>query len=104
MNQTLENAIDAYGGRDTWTKDRSISAEFSTGGLAFRLKGLLHRHDYTAEVIGGLAKAAHVVLEHSDSDGLEFTSRRRVTPRSSHGRAFRFPTLIEIAVHDYQLH
>ena len=233
MNQTLENAIDAYGGKNTWSKASSISAEFSAGGLAFRLKrrppfnrtkitmdinrpfsritpigkdsdiagildgpdvrletangdvinerkdarqyfpggrrrlfwddldmayfanyamwnyltlpalllrkditwteieagrleatfpahlpthnniqrfhfdeqtGLLHRHDYTAEVIGGLAKAANVILEHSDSDGIKFTSRRKVTPRLSHGRAFAFPTLIGIVVHDYQLH
>jgi hypothetical protein len=35
--------------------------------------GLLRQHDYTAEVISRLAKAAHVVLDHSESEGLKFT-------------------------------
>ena len=65
--------------------------------------GLLLQHDYTAEVIGSLAKAAHVVLEHSESDGLKFTSHRRVTPRSAKGKPSRGPTLIEITIHDYHL-
>ena len=65
--------------------------------------GLLLQHDYTAEVISNLAKAAHVVLEHSESDGFRFTSHRRVTPRSAKGRPLRGPTLIEIIIHDYHL-
>jgi len=65
--------------------------------------GLLRQHDYTAEVIGGLAKAAHVILEHSEIDGFRFPSRRRVTPRSGSGHPWRGPTLIEISIHDYLL-
>ena len=65
--------------------------------------GLLRQHDYTAEVIGSLAKAAHVILDHSEMNGLKYASRRRVTPRSSRGNAFRGPTLIEITIHNYRL-
>ena len=65
--------------------------------------GLLLQHDYTAEVISSLAKAAHVVLDHSEIDGLRFTSHRRVTPRSAKGKPMRGPTLIEITIHDYHL-
>jgi len=232
MNQTMEKAVDAYGGKETWIKARSLEAEFSARGLAFILKrrpqfrrakvsmdtsrpfsritpigrnrnisgvldgpdvhlenasnevlqerknarqyfpggrrllywddldmayfanyamwnyltlpallmrkdiiwneieaglleatfpkeipthnqrqrfrfeqetGLLLQHDYTAEVISCLAKAAHVVLDHSESEELRFTSLRRVTPRSAKGKPLRSPTLIEITIHDYHL-
>ena len=65
--------------------------------------GLLLQHDYTAEVISRLAKAAHVVLDHSEKEGLKFTSHRRVTPRSAKGKPWGGPILIEIKIHDYQL-
>lgn len=65
--------------------------------------GLLRRHDYTAEVFGGWAKAAHVILEHSRSDGIPFPSRRRVTPRGPGGRPLPFPVLVWIEVHEWQL-
>ena len=65
--------------------------------------GLLLQHDYTAEVISRMAKAAHVVLDHSESEGLRFTSHRRVTPISARGKPLRGPTLLEITIHDYHL-
>jgi hypothetical protein len=65
--------------------------------------GLLRQHDYTAEVISGLARAAHVVLAHSQKRGFRYTSHRRVTPRALKGAALPGPTLIEIIIHDCQL-
>lgn len=65
--------------------------------------GLLLQHDYTADIISRLAKAAHVVLEHAESDGLRFTSKRRVTPRSAKGKPRRGPTLIAIELHGFRL-
>jgi len=65
--------------------------------------GLLLQHDYTAEVISRFAKAAHVVLAHSESEGLRFTSHRRVTPRSSKGNPRFGPTIIEIFIHKFSL-
>jgi hypothetical protein len=65
--------------------------------------GLLLQHDYTAEVISSLAKAAHVVLDHSESGGFQYTSHRRVTPRSFTGKPLPFPTLIEIIIHDFHV-
>ena len=68
-----------------------------------RHTGLLLQHDYTADIISRLAKAAHVVVEHAESQGLCFTSKRRVTPRSAMGRPRRSPTLIAIELHDFGL-
>ncbi len=38
MNQTVEKAITAYGGREFWSKAKHIEAEVSTHGLAFTIK------------------------------------------------------------------
>ena len=61
--------------------------------------GLLRQHDYTAEIIGGFARAAHVIEAHATQGGLRFPSRRRVTPRAPSGRPLAGPTLIAIDVH-----
>ncbi|MCB1398443.1 MAG: hypothetical protein H6898_09195 [Rhodobacter sp.] len=66
--------------------------------------GLLARNDYTAEVIGGWARAANVVTEHRDFDGLPVAARRRVTPRGPFGTALPGPLLIGITVHAFALH
>jgi len=65
--------------------------------------GLLIQHDYTAKVISRFAKAAHVVLAHAQSKGITFTSHRRVTPRTSKGKAMPGPTLIEIFMHNFSV-
>lgn len=65
--------------------------------------GFLLRHDYTAEVVGSWARAAHAVLEHSSWGGVPFASHRRVTPRTRAGRALRGPTLVEIRVHRWRI-
>jgi hypothetical protein len=55
------------------------------------VSGLLLQHNYTAEVMGGWAKAANVVIEHGKWRGLPFPSHRHVTPRKKDGSAFRRP-------------
>lgn len=58
--------------------------------------GFLRRHDYTAEVVGRWARAAHAVSEHRETGGLFFPMRRRVTPRAPGGRALPGPALVWI--------
>lgn len=65
--------------------------------------GLLRQHDYTAEVFGGWAKAANVVLEHKTWDGMLYTSRRRVTPRAGNGKPRPFPLLVGIEISGFQM-
>jgi hypothetical protein len=57
---------------------------------------LIRRHDYTAEVVGGWAKAAHLVADHREFDGLTFPTRRRVRPRGPRNRVLPGPTLVWI--------
>jgi hypothetical protein len=58
--------------------------------------GLIRRHDYTAEVVGGWARAAHHLSEHRQVDGLTFPTRRRVRPIGVRNRALPGPTLVWI--------
>jgi hypothetical protein len=60
--------------------------------------GLIRRHDYTAEPIGGWAKAAHYCLDHRTFDGLVVPTRRRVYPRRRDNRRRAGPLLVWIEV------
>jgi hypothetical protein len=65
--------------------------------------GLLRRLDYTAEVFGGWAKAAHLCAEHERFSGLVVPTRRRVYPRARDNRPRPRPTLVWIDVHTVTL-
>ncbi len=69
----------------------------------FDAAGRLRRHDYTAEVFGGWARAAHYCTDHRDFGGLLLPTRRRVYPRRRDGRPRPFPTLVWIDVDDVHL-
>jgi hypothetical protein len=60
--------------------------------------GLIRRHDYTAEPIGGWAKAAHYCLAHRSFDGLVLPTRRRVYPRKANNHRRVGPLLVWIDV------
>jgi hypothetical protein len=58
--------------------------------------GLIRRHDYTAEVVGGWARAAHHLSAHRQVDDLTFPTRRRVRPIGVRNRTLPGPTLVWI--------
>jgi len=60
--------------------------------------GVLRRHDYTAEPLGSLAKAAHYCFEHRVFDGMLVPTRRRVFPRRRNNRHRSRPLLVWIEV------
>jgi hypothetical protein len=64
---------------------------------------LLKQHDYTAEVFGSWAKAAHVILEHRTWNGIPFAARRRATLRRLDGSPRRWPVLVWINVADWSI-
>lgn len=59
-------------------------------------RGLIRRHDYTAEPIGSWSKAANLSLEHGSADGLVLGTRRRVYPRGPGDRVLPAPRLVWI--------
>lgn len=69
----------------------------------FDADGLLRRQDYTAEVFGGWAKAAHYCFDHREFDGLVFPTRRRVFIRGADNRPRRHPVLVWIDVHSVEM-
>ena len=60
--------------------------------------GLVRRHDYTAEVFGTWAKAAHYSDGHEQVAGLVFPTRRRVHPRKPDNRPRRWITLVSLDI------
>lgn len=59
---------------------------------------LLVRHDYTAEVFGQWAKAAHYSGNHRDYEGIIIPTRRKVFPRLSSNRPLRLITLVSVNI------
>jgi hypothetical protein len=64
---------------------------------------LLRRNDYTAEVVGGWARAAHELSENREFDGLVFPTKRRVKPRRRDGRARPGPTLVWLDIDEIEV-
>lgn len=90
-------------GGETW---RSLEVSFPDDldthcreqAFYFDSRGLLRRHDYTAEVVGGWAKAAHFCEDHREFDGLVFPTRRHVHPRAPWGGSLPRPTMVWIGI------
>lgn len=69
----------------------------------FDSRGLLRRLDYTAEVLGSWAKAAHYCFDHKEFSGLVFPTRRRVFPRKRSGQPLSRPTLVWLEVENVEV-
>jgi hypothetical protein len=67
------------------------------------VSGNLIQHNYTAEIISGLASAAHMILSHKNINGFNVPNKRIVSPKAPNGKALGFPVLIEIHVHDFNV-
>jgi hypothetical protein len=63
----------------------------------------LRRQDYTADVIGGLARVAHMSADHVEVGGLVFPTRRRVLPRGPANRPLPFPTLVALHLSEIEV-
>jgi hypothetical protein len=66
----------------------------------FNPDGELLRLDYTAEVVGSWAHAAHLCSDYRDFDGLRAPTRRRVRPLFHLTNPLPYPTLVAIDVHE----
>lgn len=66
-------------------------------------RGLLRRHDYVAEVVGGWARAAHMCDGHIEAGGLVFPTRRWVRPRGPANRPLPAPTLVSLEISEIEV-
>ncbi|HSG30054.1 MAG TPA: hypothetical protein VLB82_00750 [Thermodesulfobacteriota bacterium] len=64
--------------------------------LYFDSFGLLRRLDYTADVIGSWAHAAHYCFDYVKTDGISFPLSRKVYMRKTDGTHAEFPIVIWI--------
>ncbi len=69
----------------------------------FNSQGLLNRLDYTAEVVGNWAKAAHYCSDYKNYSGIVIPTKRRVFPRRADGKARNLPLFVSIDVEDIML-
>lgn len=58
----------------------------------------LMRHDYTAEVVGAWAMAAHICADYKSSGGMAYASRRRVYPTLLGMGPLPWPTLVALDI------
>jgi hypothetical protein len=79
LEVTFPAALDTHSPRQTFYYDS---------------RGLLRRHDYVAQVVGGWARAAHHCADHVESGGLTFPTRRWVRPIGPGNRSLPFPTMV----------
>jgi hypothetical protein len=98
-----------------WTElgDGVLQADYGTGlPVHSRIQrfwfdgssGLLRRNDYTPVAAARDAKAANVVFEHAVSNGLPYTSKRRVKMSlSQYGWVLPLPDFITIDVEGWKL-
>jgi hypothetical protein len=63
----------------------------------------LRRHDYTAEVVGGWARAAHMCADHVEAGGLLFPTRRWVRPVGPRNRPLPAPTLVSLELSEIEV-
>lgn len=77
----------------------SIPTHSTNQELYFDQSGRLLRHDYTAEVVGSWARAAHLCRDYRQFGGLWVPTTRRVYPRGPFGRPLPLPTLVAIDIH-----
>ena len=85
----------------TFPKDIHTHSRLQTFYLDNRDR--IRRHDYTAEVFGHWARAAHFCWAHKRIDTVWIATRRRVVPRARGGRVLPGPTLVWIRLEDLHL-
>src|SRR5712692_9567075 len=70
-----------------------------------RKTGLLRRNDYTPVAATPSARVANIIFEHGVSQGIPYTSKRRVkTSLEQYGWVLPFPDFITIDVERWRLH
>lgn len=77
------------------TFPEAIATHSKEQTLYFDQQGLLKRHDYDVDIMGGSA-AAHYASDYQIFSGLMFPTRRRVFPRQPDGKAIAEPLLVSI--------
>src|SRR5215207_5486282 len=63
-------------------------------------RGLIRRHDYTAEVLGATDPSAHYTWEHREFDGIMVPTKRRVYLIGADGAVMPEPVMVSLDLDD----
>jgi len=80
----------------------SIATHSTVQTFYFGSDGLLKRHDYDTEVLGG-TPAAHYVDGYEETSGIRFPTRRKVLRRLPDGTASPEPLIVTIALSEVEV-
>jgi hypothetical protein len=85
---------------ETWRRLKvtfppNIASHSTVQTFYFDAAGLLRRHDYDAEVLGGIP-AAHYVYQHKEFSGILVPTKRRVLRRGADGTFIPDPLIVSI--------
>lgn len=69
----------------------------------FNQAGQLHRLDYTTEVLGAWANAAHFCEDYKTFSGLSLPTKRRVYPKLIGNHPFKAITMVAVDIHSVTL-
>jgi hypothetical protein len=81
------------------TFPRDIATHSSVQTFHFDREGLLRRHDYDVDVLGG-TPAAHYVHEYHEFSGILVPTRRRVLGRNPDGTSAPDPSIVTIDLNE----
>lgn len=79
---------------------RTLPVHCNNQDFYFDKEHHLRRLDYTAEVVGAWAKAAHFCEAYRPFGGLSLPTRRRVYPKLLFGKPMKWLTLVAIDIHN----
>jgi hypothetical protein len=91
---------------ETWRRLKvtfppNIASHSAVQTFYFDADGLLKRHDYDAEVLGGTS-AAHYVYRHEEFSGILVPTRRRVLGRGADRTSIPEPVMVSIDLSDVE--
>lgn len=103
LHEGVEVAVASDSGSDEYTKlavrfPDTVPAHCARQDFYFDTEHHLHRLDYTAEVVGSWAKAAHFCESYQRFAGLSLPTLRRVYPRLFFNKPMRLITLVAIDI------
>lgn len=89
---------------ETWRRLKvtfppAIATHSTVQTFYFDLEGMIRRHDYDADVLGGVP-AAHYVHEYQEFSGILVPTRRQVLGRNADGTAAPEPSIVTIDLSD----
>lgn len=105
LHDGVEVTVASAPGSDEYTKlavkfPQTLPVHSACQDFYFDKEHHLHRLDYTAEVVGSWAKAAHFCESYRQFAGLSLPTRRRVYPKLLFNMPMKLITLVAIDIHD----